>query len=395
MYYRGLPASGKDGSEAEVTCYAESPDGLRWEKPELGLFEVRGTRKNNVVLAGSAPASHNFSPFLDARPGVPEAERFKALAGTQESGLLAFASEDGLRWRKLQDGPVFTKGAFDSQNVSFWSEHEGRYACYFRTWTEGEFRGYRTVSRTTSLDFRNWSPPEAMDFGAAPPEHLYTNQTHPYFRAPHIYIAIPMRFLPGRRVLGDDQARALGVDPGYRGDCADAVFMTSRGGNRYARTFLEALIRPGTDPGNWASRAGLTALGVVRTGPAEMSLYKQAHYAQPSCHLVRHSLRLDGFVSVSAPYGGGEMTTRPFTFSGRDLVLNVSTSAAGSVRVEVQDAAGVPQKGFSLAECAEVVGDEVERPVSWGGASLETLAGTPVRLRFALRDADVYSLRFR
>ena len=194
MYYRGLPAAGKDGSEAEVTCYAESPDGIHWEKPALGLFEVRGTRKNNVILHGSAPASHNFSPFLDTRPGVPASERFKALAGTQESGLLAFVSADGVRWRRIEDKPVFTKGAFDSQNVAFWSEAEGRYVCYFRTWSAGDYAGFRTVSRTTSPDFRGWSDPVAMDFGKTPAEHLYTNQTHPYFRAPHIYIAIPMRF---------------------------------------------------------------------------------------------------------------------------------------------------------------------------------------------------------
>src|SRR5512147_3139503 len=70
MYYRGLPKAGRDGSEDEVTCYAESRDGINWTKPNLGLFEVHGTRSNNVVLAGQAPFSHNFAPFLDNRPGV-------------------------------------------------------------------------------------------------------------------------------------------------------------------------------------------------------------------------------------------------------------------------------------------------------------------------------------
>ena len=396
LYYRGLPKAGRDGSSDEVTCYAESRDGITWTKPNLGLFAVHGTRDNNVVLAGQAPFSHNFAPFLDLRPGVPTEERFKALAGTSEKGLFAFVSADGLRWRRWREAPVVTRGAFDSQNVAFWSESEQCYALYLRTWTGGEFRGFRTVSRATSPDFVSWSAPVEMSYGDTPREHLYTSQTHPYFRAPHLYVALPMRFLPGRKVLTDAQAKALGVDPGYGSDCAEAVFMTSRGGNRFTRIFMEGFIRPGLDAGNWASRAGMTAWGVVPTSPTEMSLYKQAHYAQPTCHLLRYTLRTDGFVSVNAPYRGGEMVTKPFTFTGRELILNFSTGAAGSVRVELQDALGNPMPGRALADAVELIGDDLERPVGWkSGSDLHSWAGQPVRLRFVMKDADLYSLRIR
>jgi hypothetical protein len=395
-YYRGNPAAGRDGSDTEVTCYAESRDGIQFTKPALGLFEVHGTRSNNVVLAGQAPFSHNFAPFLDSRPGVPAAERFKALAGTSARGLFGFVSADGLRWRKLRETPLITKGAFDSQNVAFWSASEQCYALYLRTWTGGDFSGYRTISRARSTDFLEWSAPVEMGFGDTPREHLYTSQTHSYFRAPHMYVATPMRFLPGRKVLTAEQAHTLGVDPGYASDTDETVFMTTRGGDRYTRTFLEGFIRPGTDLGNWASRAGLSALGIVPTGPAEMSLYKQAHYAQPSGHLVRHTLRTDGFVSVNAPFAGGEFVTRPFTFTGRELVLNFSAGAAGGLRVEVQDAAGNPLPNFALVDAVEQIGDEIERVVTWkNGSDVSKLAGRPVRLRFAMHDADLYSLRFR
>ena len=396
LYYRGLPQSGRDGTEDECTCYAESRDGINWQKPDLRLFEVHGTRDNNVILHGQAPASHNFSPFLDTRSGVPAEEKFKALAGTEASGLLVFASADGIHWRKLQEKPVITKGAFDSQNVGFWSANEGCYVCYFRTWTGGGYRGFRTISRTTSKDFRNWTEPVSMEFGDTPMEHLYTSQTHPYFRAPHLYVATPMRFVPDRQVLTDAQARALGVAASYHSDCADALFMTSRGGNRYDRTFMEAWIRPGTDLGNWASRAGLTALGIVPTGPSEMSIYKQAHYAQPSAHLVRYTLRTDGFVSVNAPYAGGELVTKPCRFSGQELEINFATSAAGSVRVEIQDESGKAIPGFSMSDTTELIGDDIERVVRWrGGPELRKLAGQPVRLRFVMKDADLYALLFR
>lgn len=398
MYYRGLPVSGKDGSTHEVTCYAESRDGIAWTKPDLGLFRVAGTRRNNVVLAGQAPFSHNFSPFLDTRPGVPPDERFKAVAGTTESGLHAFASADGIRWRRLGHGPVQTRGAFDSQNVACWSPFEGRYLMFLRTWSGGEFAGHRTISRSTSTDFLHWTDPEPMTFGDGPPEHLYTSQTQPYFRAPHLLVATPMRFVPGRQVLSEAQTRVLGVKPGYAGDAAEAVFMTSRGGNRYDRTFLEGFIRPGLDPGNWASRAGLTALGIVGTARGELSIYKQAHYAQPTGHLVRHTLRSDGFASVHAPFGGGEVVTHPLRFSGRRMVVNVGTGAAGSLRVELQDGAGKPLPGFGLADCREVVGDDLERIVIWSGAvnqgDVSALRGVPVRIRFVMKDADLYAFQF-
>jgi hypothetical protein len=396
MYYRGSPKAGRDGSENEVTCYAESADGRIWAKPNLGLFEVQGTRENNIILAGQPPFSHNFAPFIDRRPGVPAAERYKALAGTSEKGLFGFMSADGIHWQKIRETPLVTKGAFDSQNVAFWSETERCYALYLRTWTAGEFNGFRTVSRATSPDFLKWTEPVEMSFGDTPHEHLYTSQTHPYFRAPHIYVALPMRFLPGRKVLTDEQARSLGVDPGYASDCAEAVFLTSRGGTRYTRTFMEGFIRPGLDLGNWASRAGLTALGVVPTGPAEMSLYKQAHYAQPTCHLLRYVLRTDGFVSVNAPHHGGEFVTRPLTFTGKELVLNFSTGASGGVRVEIQNADGKPMDGYSVDEAVVMIGDEIERVVRWkSGADLSRIANRPVKLRFMMNDADVFSLRFR
>jgi len=395
-YYRGNPIAGRDGSDTEVTCYAESRDGISFTKPELGLFEVHGTRSNNVVIAGQAPFSHNFAPFLDSRSGVPAAERFKALAGTSERGLFGFVSADGLRWHKLRETPLITKGAFDSQNVAFWSASEQCYALYLRTWTGGDFAGFRTISRATSTNFLDWSTPMEMSFGDTPREHLYTSQTHPYFRAPHLYVATPMRFLPGRKALTAEQVQTLGLDAGYASDTAETVFMTTRGGHRYTRTFMEGFIRPGPDLGNWASRAGLSALGIVPTGPAEMSLYKQAHYAQPSGHLVRYTLRTDGFISVNAPFAGGSFVTRPLTFSGRELVVNFSAGAAGGLRVEIQDTAGKPLPGFVLADAVEQVGDEIERVVMWkSGRDVSELAGRPVRLRFAMQDADLYSLRFR
>jgi hypothetical protein len=89
------------------------------------------------------------------------------------------------------------------------------------------------------------------------------------------------------------------------------------------------------------------------------------------------------------------MSTKPLRFTGRELVVNYSTSAAGSLRVEIQDAAGNALPGHALADCPEIIGDELERVVRWkSGPDVSALAGQPVRLRFALKDADLYSFRF-
>ncbi len=400
LYYRGVVTPATEGRQGvNVTCYAESSDGIHWTRPDLGLVEVSGSRKNNVILS-DPDYSINFSPVLDTRPGVDPSERYKALGGSMQSGLVAFASADGIRWRKLREEPVLPKSKvtmYDSQNLAFWSESEGRYVCYFRTFHDVPGMGaVRWISRTTSRDFLHWEAPVEMTFDSGQPEHLYVNQTAPYFRAPHLYVATSARFVTRRRVLTDEQAGQVGVDKDYRGQTSDVVLLTTRGGNVYERTFLESFLRPGIGYSHWVSRTNYPALNLVQTGPSEMSFYVDRNYAQNTAHLRRYTLRLDGFASLHAGFGGGEMVTKPLRFTGAALELNYSTSAAGSVRVEIQDADGKPIPGFTLADSSEIIGDEIERMVSWKNSpGLGRLAGTPVRLRFVVKDADVFSFRFR
>jgi hypothetical protein len=405
LYYRKTFGEilSDDGSD-QVTCVAESGDGITWHKPSVGLYEVAGTRDNNVIWAGLGPTSHNFAPFVDRRPGVSSAERYKALAGTQTTGLLGFVSADGIHWRQLREEPLLPSvpddHRYDSQNVAFWSEHEGCYLCYYRIWQDK----VRSIARAVSDDFVHWSPGEVMEFGDTPLEHLYINQTHPYYRAPHIYIALAVRFMPGRKVLSDEEGRQYSVGSyrgvGYWQDCSEAVLLTSRGGNRYDRTFMEGLVRPGLDRRNWVSRSNYPALGVVPTpakdGRQEMSLYVMRHNQQPTSHLERLVLRVDGFASLNAAYGGGEIVSVPLRFEGRELEINYATGAAGHVRVELQDASGVPIDGYRLEDVDLLIGDETERVVSWQGLKdVSMLAGRAVRLRMQLKDADVYSFWFR
>jgi hypothetical protein len=400
LYYRGKPTAAPDG-QGEVTCLAESEDGIDWTKPQLGLIEWSGSRDNNIVLANWS-FSHNFSPLLDANPAAPPGERFKALAGTMATGLVAFASPDGRHWRKLRDEPVIAASGvpfpymFDSQNLAFWSEPEKKYVAYFRVFQGG----VRRIARAESDDLIHFGGVRLMQYrdadgGAAPIEHLYTNQTHPYFRAPHLYVSIAARFMPGRQVLSAAEAEAIHVNPKYFKDASDAIFMTTRGGDWYDRTFLGAFIRPGIGAQNWVSRTNYPALNVVQTGATEMSVYVNQDYAQPTAHLRRYSLRLDGLAALRAGYAGGEVVSKPLTFRGDRLLLNFSTSAAGGIRVELQDAAGHPIPGFTLADSIEAIGNEIERATHWRQEpNLGALAGKVVKIKLAIKDADVFAIRF-
>jgi hypothetical protein len=387
--YRGNDPSymggGYDGNPGEMTCYAESRDGHEWIHPQLGLVEINGTRQNNVILRAS-PFSHNFSPFLDDRPEVPADQRFKATAGLSdravrraqqvtageaagiEGGLYTFVSPDCIHWRQLSQEPAITmpEFAFDSQNVSFWSPVENQYVCYFRSWKGG----LRAISRVTSPDFVTWTDPVARPANL-PGEHLYTSQTHPYFRAPHIYISLPTRFHQ------------------ERGESTDILFMTAREGGPYDRTFREALIRPGLDPARWGNRSNYVALNVVPTDPTEMSIYQVGS----GDRLV---MRTDGFASVQAGADIGELVTVPLRFAGKELVVNYSTSAGGSLRVEIADESGQPIPDFTLADSRSLIGDAIEQPVSWTrGGDVSSLAGKTVRLKFVMQDADLFAIQFR
>jgi hypothetical protein len=214
-----------------------------------------------------------------------------------------------------------------------------------------------------------------------PVEHFYTNATLPCPGAPHLLLSFPMRFVPERTKVPD-----LG-EPGV----SDAVFMTSRDGVHWCRLFREAWVRPDRDPRNWTHRNNMPAWGIAQTAPDEFSLYISEHYDWPDNRLRRLAVRRHGFASLHAGAAGGECLTRPFRFTGGELALNYATSAAGGVVVEVQDAGG-----RALARSEELFGDELDGVARWPeGARLADLAGQPVRLRIALRDADVFAFQFR
>lgn len=378
MYYRGshFDETTRKAAHREVTCYAESRDGIRWERPALGLFEWEGSRQNNIVWDG--PGAHNFTPFRDTNPSCPPDQRYKALASTEMERrpvLLAFASPDGIRWRRLREEPVITEGAFDSQNLAFWDTVRGRYVEFHRGFRDK----VRDIMTSTSPDFLNWTKPVWLDYQGAPREHLYTNAILPYHRAPHIFLGFPTRFFPDR------------------GQQVESVFMSSRDGLSFRR-WPEALIPVTAPQDRDGNRSNYMTWGILELpgAPNELSVYAtEAYYTGPDSRLRRFTYRVDGFVSVRADKAG-VLRTRLLRFSGDRLLLNVRTEAGGSVRVGLEDEQGRPIEGFAIDDCPPIRADSIAHTVTWRRAkSLAHLKGRPVRLRFELSGADLFSLQFK
>ena len=245
--------------------------------------------------------------------------------------------------------------------------------------------------------FLHWTEPAWLEYPEAACEQLYTNGVRPYPGAEHLFVGFPVRYMASRP---SSFVPYKDVSPEMNG-ITDALFMTSRDGLCFHR-WGKALIRPGLQSDCWVTRNNYPAWGVVitksdtREALPEFSLYAtEGYYRSSPCRLRRFTERLDGFVSVRANSRGGEMLTRPLTFGGKSLEINFSTSAAGSIRVEIQDAAGKPIRGFNLDDCPEIYGDQIVRTIVWKhGGDLGKLAGQPIRLRFVMKDADLYAIRF-
>ena len=413
MYYKAWQHSAsKTPTHPLYCCYAESKDGINWKKPNLGLYDFQGSKDNNIVfisgLIGKVIVNAGHPAiFKDDNPDVEPDARYKAILRTDKPvGIIPFKSPDGIHWTIMSDTPVITDGAFDSQNLAFWDSFRGEYWAYWRYFDHG----IRSIRTATSSDMIHWNHQSDLIYADTLKEQLYTNQIKPYYRAPQIFIGFPARYLDrgwseSMRELPEYENRKWrsGKSERFGTALTEGLIMVSHDGVNFKR-WNEAFLRPGIErPGTWNYGQQYIAWSVVETksslegAPDELSLYAVENYwTGTSTSLRRYTIRVDGFVSVNAPLTGGEIITKPLIFTGKNLVINFSSSAAGSVRVEIEDKDGNPLPGYSLDDCPYVFGDTLARTVAWkNGSDLSDLIGKTVRLRIFLKDADLYSLQFK
>lgn len=374
MIYRGWqhdPTNIAKAIHPHVTCLAVSEDGITWRKPNLGIKEFDGSKANNIIQTGLG--THNFTGFLDQNRKATADAKYKALAWGR-GGLIYFKSPDCERWSIAREKPVITRGAFDSQNLAFWDEERKEYRAYWRIFS----KGVRAIRTATSSDFVHWKSHADLTYPAGTPtEHLYTNAIQPYPRAPHLFIGFPTRYFP------KEKSRT------------EPVFMMSRDGVRFTR-HGEPVIPESAPKDRRGNRSNYMAWGMLSLPdrPHELSVYAaEAYYGRGPVRIRRFTYRVDGFVSLRAGEAGGEIVTKPITFKGATLSLNCAVKDGGSLTVELLDESNDALPGY--VSVAPLTGDSVQVPILWkNGRDLGSLTGKPVRLRFILKNADLYAMRF-
>ncbi|MBN2851989.1 MAG: hypothetical protein JXQ23_04560 [Clostridia bacterium] len=383
MYYRGYTHHKNNEAEYAVTCLALSADGVHFERPDFSLVEFEGSRHNNIIYKDDE-ITHNFTPFIDVDGSVKAVGGHKKI-DINKASLYGLQSDDGVHFKKIQEEPVLTDGMFDSQNVVLYDESLHKYRCYSRYFhndhltSPKEYEGIRSIQSAVSDDFLHWEKNIRNSYDTTVKEEFYTNATVKV-KGTDQYLSFPKRYVKER-----ERDFFNSGDTGV----SDCVFMSSRDGCHWHRTFMEAYVRPGLDRKNWVNRNNMMALGIIETSDEEFSMYISENYRTDTAGIRRLSIRKYGFSSVHAGYGKGMMITKPFTFSGNRLDINYSTSAVGFVKVTLLD-----KNKNVLATSEEMYGDEIFEQVLFD-SDVKKYNNIPVRLMFECKDSDLYALTFK
>ena len=440
---------------------ATSPDGVHWDKPELGLCEYEGSRANNIIVDATAvPQIHmkvnNPSVVLDPSDPDPQ-RRYKMFyydrypAGSRpgncpKAGLFLAISPDGLDWRfpsdravmhQLGDVPDVVWDPIDKLFVSHnklnhWSGDEvnesgrrtGRRIDAFvmpRGWRYGNggptelfgpsrllgeqgwlerrilldgnsARMKRAVGRAESRDGVDWSDQEPIfwaDRDGDPPDLQYHGM--PAWRVGDVWIGLLQVM---REVAGSGNNT-----PTHLPTAMELAW--SRDDHTWHRFAPGQPILPLGHEGMWDA-------GRIDGATHPVALEDQEYYLYAACPLwcldkrwrqenTLHyqmglaSWRREGYVSIRSD-GAAELLTRVVRWHPGIFFLNVDASS-GSVRVELID----PNANASppLASSRVLRTNETRAEVQWEvREQLFALIGRPVRIRFLLQNADLYSFGF-
>lgn len=386
MYYLTFNAP-----KPSLLCMATSSDGLRWQRPNLGLFEYNASKANNIVWMPE-PGLHNDGPTICHDPSDPAAP-FKMMYfayGKGPAGEYAAFSKDGLSFRHRPQ-PVMTNTG-DRTNLLAGRDHRGKFVAYLRHADMMERHRARSVWISESDDFLRWSEPAPIlkpDLDDPPNSELYGMSA---FRYSSLYIGL-LEHWRGN----PDQ---IGIQLAWSHDGAAWQRPSLR------QPFLSGSAFP------WA-KAWVTC---ANTAPIlegnQLWFYfggrSQAHgreHPQSYGAIGLASLTMDRFAAISADYREGRLLTKPMLWPGGELLLNCTNTryheghplhGGGDIRVEIHDAAGGPIDGYSASH--NVVSPRSRStdfpPVKWpGGRTMNALAGRRLRLVFLLRDARLYAFR--
>ena len=425
-YTFGRHVKGDTGEKHRSMAYAESEDGLHFTKPMLDIVEMKGYGKSNILIA----ESRGGDVWID--PKAPPESRYRHQCKyafiVPGAKLEFYASSDGIHWRRSH---VVDVGECDTANIAFWDESCERYVLYTRKWVRGgaeDNRRFRQVRRFESDDLVSWEKEEVVwsadevdlsrftTYTGQPCVDYYGATVFRYPQAGDFYVMLTPAFWHWQRRIEAERWGHSG-DPNDRNPESERLGPASMdvrlGFSRDGKLFFRSpdrvpFMRQGLE-GRFDSRTVWPLPNPVVMGDELWIYYAGGNrdhdgYIDPAgpgekSGIGRAVLRLDGFVSADASYEGGVLETPLLRFEGSRLHLNVDTSGGGCLEVEILDEAGRPVAGRSRAEAKTIWGNSVSMPVAWvqGGATnydVGGIAGTPVRLRFYMKDTKLYSFQF-
>jgi len=413
-----------------VLCYAESDDGIRWHRPELGLKEIDGNKRNNVLIlpndcdAKGRPLTGFFGTglfcVLDAKltPHPKARARYTALYLTNvpsNGGLHAVYSEDGLHWLAYPENPVY-RGWPDTANNFFYDRRLGRYVLYLRP-SQNLHAGppdvNRLVARAESDDLVHWHgervvlDTDAHDAPAAGtvkdggPGGCYPRgrdrQFYGLIVRPYgdLYLGLaPML----DTVSGADWVEMLHSFDGIqwqREPERKPFLLGAEGQWNSPSIYFTAASAPVLVQDKLLFYYGGTNMPHLANGKAFLGWLEGLRTHTPTPYVRGVGLatvprgRLVGYVAKQAP---GELLTRPFPLSGPELTLNAD-AAKGEVKAGLADEGGVPIGGLTLQHAQPIRCNGLDLPLQWKGKrSLNHLIGQTVRLRITATNAALYGL---
>ncbi len=413
-----------------------SHDGVHWETPEL---RPSGDGPANAVIDDPVGLG---TIFVD--PNAPPEERIKYLTGYDGRAIFMYASPDGYRFKRNETAALPFRAS--SQSIAYYDDQRQKYVAYHRTdmpetvggHTERSFVMTETTDPMRPWPFRPVSQAEQKEiakdrrigdvlpwyldngpltpagFGVEYPRtfapkddfdpiatDIYVPKNLKYPWAPDAYFAFPLMYFhyhddgpETRQILGREN-RGRGSGP------LETQIAVSRDGLHWKRYPRPAYIKIGRHDG-FDIHKNYIAHGMVRRGDEIWQYYlgSEQYHSSWTGHgreaVFRVVQRLDGFISADTPYSGGQLTTRPLTFEGNRLVLNIDTGATGYAQVGILDENGKAIDGFNVDDCVYVNGDFIETEVEWlgKGTDLSPLARRPVQLVIRSRGTKLYSLQF-
>lgn len=375
-------AMSNPASHDDKLAYAESNDGGRtWVKPDLGLFPFGEHKHTNLVWMPSCQFVAGPCVFRDEQD-PDSSRRYKMFSSDYgerpgvraEPGIYVAFSPDGVHWQPSNHNPVLPLIS-DTAHGVFWDQRLGKYVGYVRA---KPAKYGRAVARTESEDFEHWTLPEVCFL---PPRFQFYSMGVTSYQG--IYIGTPWILWDKSK---DRDKHAPVISPGLA---------VSRDGWAWQQLFVgEAFIPTGAPGSNDARQIRLSSSIVVLENHI-LLVYGESpdpHVTDMQVDVGIATLRLDGFVAISAGENAGRLLTKPFVLEGDNLYINAACKSGGKIEVAVIDEHGKALPGFAREFCVPVTDDGIKLPVAWrSNARLSQLHGQSVRLEFVMKRAKLYS----